>query len=305
MNIAQPAASGTAHEVDALLTALLLISGAVLALVFGLLLLYMFKYRENSPLDRGNVGEKSWRLEAAWTGGTLIAFFGLFIWGADLYVRMFQPPVDALRIYVVGKQWMWKIEHAAGEREINSLHVPVNLPVELVMTSEDVIHDFSVPAFRIKHDVLPGRYETLWFKAELPGTYHLYCTQFCGLDHAHMTGDVVVMTQPDYARWLEANAAPDSITAAGQKLYQSLGCSACHDKLPRIIRTWRPDGTGRDALQRATPLRPDPCERNRSSRHVSVLSGIHARRAPLGKRPNQCPALDHPPHAAQIGARSL
>jgi cytochrome c oxidase subunit 2 len=228
MNIGQPAASSNAHEVDALLSALLLISGAVLALVFGLLLLYMFKYRENSGLDRGKLSEKSWRLEVAWTSATLVAFFGLFIWGADLYVRMFQPPKDALRIYVIGKQWMWKIEHAAGEREINALHVPVNLPVELVMTSEDVIHDFSVPAFRIKHDVLPGRYETLWFKAELPGTYHLYCTQFCGLDHAHMTGNVVVMTQPDYTRWLEANAAPDSMTTAGQKLYQSLGCSVCH-----------------------------------------------------------------------------
>jgi cytochrome c oxidase subunit 2 len=228
MNILQPAASGTAHEVDALLTALLLISGAVLALVFGLLLLYMFKYREHSPVERGNLGEKSWRLETAWTVATLIAFLGLFIWGALLYVRMFQPPADALRIYVIGKQWMWKIEHAAGEHEINALHVPVNLPVELVMTSEDVIHDFSVPAFRIKHDVLPGRYETLWFKAELPGTYHLYCTQFCGLDHARMTGVVVVMTQPDYARWLEANAVSDSMAAAGQKIYQSLGCSACH-----------------------------------------------------------------------------
>ena len=228
MSIFTPAASVNAHEVDSLLTALLVISGAVLVLVFGMLLLYMFRYREGSKAERGGVDQKSWRLEASWTGATLLAFFGLFLWGADLYVRMFQPPPGALRVYVIGKQWMWKIEHAGGEREINKLHVPVNLPVELIMTSEDVIHDFSVPAFRIKHDVLPGRYESLWFQADLPGTYHLYCTQLCGLDHAHMTGDVVVMTQPDYARWLQANAAPDSMAGAGAHIYQHLGCGACH-----------------------------------------------------------------------------
>ena len=127
---------------------------------------------------------------------TLLIFFGLFVWGADLYVRLFQPPPDALKIYVIGKQWMWKIEHQGGQREINAMHLPVGRPIQLVMTSEDVIHDFSVPAFRIKHDVLPGRYETLWFQVNKPGTYHLFCTQLCGTGHSEMVGDIVAMSDP-------------------------------------------------------------------------------------------------------------
>src|ERR1700684_2252431 len=136
--------------------------------------------------------KKSWIFEITWTAATLLIFFGLFAWGADLYVRLFEPPKNALKIYVIAKQWMWKTEHIGGQREINTLHVPVGIPIELVMTSEDVIHDFSVPAFRIKHDVLPDRYETLWFTATRPGHYDLYCTQYCGLDHSKMVGEVVV-----------------------------------------------------------------------------------------------------------------
>ena len=173
-------ASSSAGETDALLAALLLISLAALALVFGLMLIYVVRYRASRKFDRGAVGGKTWRIEIGWTAATLAAFFGLFLWGADLYVRLLQAPADCLRIYVVGKQWMWKIEHEGGQKEIDALHVPVNRDVQLVMTSEDVIHDFSVPAFRIKHDVLPGRYEQIWFRPTLPGTYPLYCTQFCG-----------------------------------------------------------------------------------------------------------------------------
>lgn len=228
MNLWLPAASTNAPEVDHLIWALLAISVAVLCLVFGLMLLYMFKYRSGSKIERGALAKKSWRLESAWTGATLLAFFGLFLWGADLYVRLFQPPPEALRIYVIGKQWMWKVEHIGGEREINALHVPIDMPVELVMTSEDVIHDFSIPAFRVKHDVLPGRYETLWFEAKTPGTYHLFCTQFCGIDHAHMTGEVVAMAQPDFERWLQQNDPGETMAAAGAKLYMHYGCSGCH-----------------------------------------------------------------------------
>ena len=156
MNFSLPAASVNAPEVDHLLLALLAISAAVLALVFGLMLLYIVKYRAGSGIDRGTIAQKTWRLETGWTIATLAVFFGLFIWGADIYVRMFQPPSDALKIYVIAKQWMWKAEHPGGQREIDAVHLPIGRPIELVMTSEDVIHDFSVPAFRIKHDVLPG-----------------------------------------------------------------------------------------------------------------------------------------------------
>lgn len=228
MKLWLPEASTNAAETDHLILALILISCAVLALVFGLMLLYMFKYRAGSSIDRGALAEKTWRLEVAWTAATLLAFFGLFIWGADLYVRLFQPPANALKIYVVAKQWMWKVEHAGGQREIDAVHLPVGRPIELVMTSEDVIHDFSVPAFRIKYDVLPGRYETLWFQADKPGTYHLFCTQLCGVGHASMTGKIFVMTPPAYQKWLAQNGGGETLAAAGKTLFMRYGCSGCH-----------------------------------------------------------------------------
>ena len=228
MNFSLPAASANAPEVDHLLLALLLISAAVLVLVFGLMGLYVVKYRAGSSIDRGALAQKTWRIETAWTTATLAVFFGLFLWGADLYVRLFQPPANALKIYVIAKQWMWKAEHAGGQREIDTLHLPIGRAIELVMTSEDVIHDFSVPAFRIKHDVLPGQYETLWFTAEQPGTYHLYCTQFCGTSHAKMVGEIVALTEPEFQKWLERNGTSETLVTAGQTLFMRYGCSGCH-----------------------------------------------------------------------------
>lgn len=223
-----PQATIDAAEVDYLILALLLVSCAILALVFGLIWVYMIKYRAGSPIDRGALAKKTWRIETAWTVATLLVFFGLFVWGADLYVRLFQPPHNTLKVYIIGKQWMWKIEHAGGQREINALHLPAGRPIELVMTSEDVIHDFSVPAFRIKHDVLPGRYETLWFQATLPGTYRLFCTQLCGTGHASMIGEVVVMSDPDYQEWLEQNSGGETMAKQGSTLFMRYGCSGCH-----------------------------------------------------------------------------
>ena len=136
---------------------------------------------------------------------------------------------NALPIYVVGKQWMWKVEHPDGQREINALHVPMGRPVELIMTSEDVIHDFAVPALRMKHDVLPGRYDTLWFQATEAGEYHLFCTQFCGTDHAAMGGMVTVMSEADYAGWLASQQTDGSLAALGRSVYVEHGCGGCHD----------------------------------------------------------------------------
>jgi cytochrome c oxidase subunit II len=223
-----PQASTSAPEVDYLIIGLLLSTGAVLALVFGLIVLYMIKYRVGSKVDRGALLEKTWRLEITWTTATLVIFFGLFIWGANLYLRLFRPPSNALQIFVVGKQWMWKAEHEGGQREINALHIPVGRTIQLVMTSEDVIHDFSVPAFRIKHDVLPGRYESLWFEATRPGTYHLFCTQLCGTGHAQMTGELVAMPEADYMNWLAVNSTTGSLAAEGKILFMRFGCSGCH-----------------------------------------------------------------------------
>jgi cytochrome c oxidase subunit II len=241
-----PQATTMAPEIDDLIIVLVLISCAILALVFGLMLLYMFKYRAGSAIDRGAMAKKTWRLETAWTAATLLAFFGLFVWGADLYVRLSQPAADALKIYVIAKQWMWKVEHPGGQREINAVHLPVGRPIELVMTSEDVIHDFSVPAFRIKHDVLPGRYETLSFSADRPGTYHLFCTQLCGTDHAHMVGEVVVMSGAAYQNWLEQNGAGETLAAAGKTLFMRYGCSGCHG------------GNGAGGSQSASTVRAPP-----------------------------------------------
>ncbi|HEY8125516.1 MAG TPA: cytochrome c oxidase subunit II [Methylocystis sp.] len=231
MNGYWPSATLEGREVDLLLLALLLVSCAVLALVFGLILLYMVRYRAGSGVHRGARSDQAWRFEIGWTAATLAVFFGLFIWGGDLYVRLFQPPADALQIYVVGKQWMWKVEHQGGQREINALHVPINRPIQLVMTSEDVIHDFSVPAFRIKHDVLPGRYETLWFQIDRTGAFELFCTQLCGVGHYTMTGEVVAMSQPDFEKWLASGAASEGhedMAAAGKELFTAHGCSGCH-----------------------------------------------------------------------------
>ena len=228
MNLWLPAASSNAAEVDRLLLALLLISAAVLALVFLLMFRYIVKYRAGRSFDRGAPEKKTWIVETTWTAATLLVFFGLFIWGADLYMRLYQPPAGVLQIYIVAKQWMWKAEHPGGQREINAVHLPVGRPIELVMTSEDVIHDFSVPAFRIKHDVLPDRYETLWFTVTRAGTYDLYCTQFCGLDHSKMVGKIVALAPPEFQTWLAQNGGTGSLAASGAILFMRYGCSGCH-----------------------------------------------------------------------------
>jgi cytochrome c oxidase subunit 2 len=153
---------------------------------------------------------------------------GLFAWSVKLWVRLRTPPDDATPIFVVAKQWMWEVQHAGGQREINTLHVALDQPVRLVMISQDVIHSLYVPAFRVKQDVLPGRYTDLWFKPTRTGTYDLFCAEFCGTDHSRMGGKVVVLTQADYAAWLGAHART-GLAGQGAALFRSAGCSGCHD----------------------------------------------------------------------------
>ena len=221
-------ASAGARETDWLLGSLFFISCLVIALVLGLMFVYVIKYRAESGLDRGNIARKTWRIETAWTAATLVAFFGLFIWGADLFVRIYAPHANALTINVIGKQWMWKIEYPGGQREINQLHIPIERDVQLLLTSEDVIHDFGLPEFRIKRDVLPNRYEALWLRANRIGTYHLFCDQFCGTDHSAMIGTVTVMSPPDYQRWLEQSGTSEGLVADGHALFIRNGCDGCH-----------------------------------------------------------------------------
>jgi cytochrome c oxidase subunit II len=228
MNFQLPAASNFAVQTDHILLALLVLSGGMLVLVFGMMFVFAFRYRAGSKVDRGAIREKTWRIETAWTSAILLGFFGLFYWGATEFIHEFSPPANAMKINVVGKQWMWKFEHPGGQKEINTLHVPVGKPVQLLMTSEDVIHDLAIPAFRLRHDILPGRYETLWFIAEQPGTYNLFCNQLCGADHSLMRGEVVAMPLPAYQQWLETNGTSTGLAAAGARLFVQFGCAGCH-----------------------------------------------------------------------------
>ena len=185
-------ASTIAGNVDALYLFLVLITGGVTLLVFGTLTFFLIKYRHSKhPVPE--VIEGSTPLEIAWSVIPLGIFLLFFVWGASIYVSEARPPKDAMEVYLVAKQWMWKFEYQNGQREINSLHVPVNRPVRLTMISQDVIHSFYVPEIRVKTDVLPGRYTTTWFQPTKAGTYHLFCAEYCGTGHSAMTGQIVVM----------------------------------------------------------------------------------------------------------------
>lgn len=237
-------ASEHAPQVDLLFWSLVGVSCGLLALVFGPMLWWIYHYRAGSPADRTPLKVATWKIEVAWTTVTTGIFLAIYVWGAVLYVDLKRPPAEALEINVIGRQWMWKVQHAEGRREVNALHVPIGRTVKLVMTSQDVIHDFSIPAFRIKQDVVPGRYTTEWFKATQTGVYHLFCTEYCGAEHSKMVGDIVVQTPADYQAWLSNGAeSAEPMVAAGARLYTQLGCSGCHGenskvRAPSLVGLW-------------------------------------------------------------------
>ncbi len=228
-------ASSIAGRVDALYFFLLAIAAFFSLLIAGLIVFYAVKYHRRSPGAVGRTIHGGMILELTWTIVPLIITMVIFVWGASVFFAMTHPPDDALNIYVVGKQWMWKFQHLDGQREINELHVPVERNIRLIATSEDVIHDVFVPAFRLKVDVIPGRYVTLWFRATKPGRYHLFCAEYCGTKHSGMTGEVIVMAPADYQAWLSGGTPGGSLADAGQKLFADLACNTCH----------RPDAQGR------------------------------------------------------------
>jgi cytochrome c oxidase subunit II len=204
------------------------VCGLILATVFGLMLGFCLRYRRGSTASRASPVQKTWHWEIGWTTATLVLFLVLFVWGAAIYIWLYDSPRGDLEVYVVGKQWMWKMEYPAGQREINSLHVPVGKTVRLVLASQDVIHSFFIPAFRIKHDVVPGQYETVWFKATRTGEYRIECSEYCGTQHAHMRGTVVVMEPTAYAQWLRDQGVKESLARQGEALFRQYGCSGCH-----------------------------------------------------------------------------
>jgi cytochrome c oxidase subunit 2 len=209
------------------------------------------------------------RLELVWSVIPLGISMIFFFWGAALYFKMQNAPENATPLYVVGKQWMWKIQHPEGQREINELHVPVGVPVKLIMTSEDVIHSFYVPAFRVKMDVLPGRYTELWFTPTVVGEYRLFCTEYCGTKHAGMGGRVIVMEPADYQAWLAGAPPGETLEEAGGRLFKQFNCNTCHEQGPRargpaleniLGRVVQLEGEGRvtvdDAYLRESILQP-------------------------------------------------
>lgn len=221
-------ASTMAPRVDALYCFLIAVSAFFIVLIALLVVWFAVKYRRRSETDRPAPIHGSLALELTWTLIPFAITMVIFFWSASVYVAIARPPDDALQVFVVGKQWMWKLQHLEGRREINELHVPVGRPVKLTMTSEDVIHSFYVPAFRVKQDAVPGRYTTLWFHATKPGTYHLFCAEYCGTQHSGMIGQVTVMEPSDYQAWLSGGGAKVSLASAGEGLFEQLGCITCH-----------------------------------------------------------------------------
>jgi cytochrome c oxidase subunit II len=225
-----PVASSIAQDVDNLYFFLTAVTVFFTVLIFVLIFYFMIKYRRKSEDEQPPYIGTNMALEVTWTliptGLCVIMFF----WAGYLYVQNSRPPNSAIEMFVIGKQWMWHIQHPEGVREINEIHVPVGVPVKLTMTSQDVIHDFYIPAFRIKKDVLPGRYTSLWFEASEEGTYHVFCGQYCGAEHSAMIGWVYVMKPADYARWLASSGNPSGLSMAqmGEKLFSQYGCISCH-----------------------------------------------------------------------------
>src|SRR5689334_3925445 len=223
-----PQASTTAPSVDVLYFALTVISLFFIAVIFLPILFFCVKYRKGSLADRSNPSSGSNLIEVGWTALPTLMGLAIFGWSALDYFRIERKPDNAIDLQVVGKQWMWKIQHAEGRREINELHIPVDRTVAITLTSQDVIHSFFVPAFRMKQDVVPGKYTSEWFKATRAGEYHIFCSQYCGTQHAKMIGRVVVMQPQAYERWLKTGEQTESIVRAGERLFHDRGCSGCH-----------------------------------------------------------------------------
>lgn len=222
-------ASTLAWQVDALYLYLVAITLFFTFLVVGVLIVFFVKYRERVKYAVPEQIEGSTALEALWSVIPFIISMTIFVGGALVYYNQYRMPDEGMEVYVVGKQWMWKFQHATGQREINELHIPVGRKIKLTMTTEDVLHDVYVPAFRTKADVVPGRYTSLWFEPTQPGKYRLFCAEYCGLNHSGMGGYVYVMEERDYDNWLAGNVSGQTPAQAGKELFEAkLGCASCH-----------------------------------------------------------------------------
>ena len=224
-----PQASTMASRVDNLMLYMLVVTVFFTILIAVLLVVFAIKYRKRSDHDKTPAIHGSNLLEVTWTVIPLILVTVMFFWGAHVYFDQMYPPANAMEVFVTGKQWMWKFQHPSGKREINDLHVPAGRPVKLIMATEDVIHDLFIPAFRVKMDVMPGKYNTTWFHATKPGEYHLFCNQYCGKDHARMVGKVIVMEPADYELWLSGGVRDETPVKTGERLFAQWACNTCHE----------------------------------------------------------------------------
>ena len=226
-----PEASKIAPQMDALYFFMVLVSLIGMTIVVLLVTSFSVLYsRKRHPVAVQIEG--STLLEATWTIIPLGLFLIMFVWGSIIYFRVYTPPANAMNIYVVGKQWMWKAEHPGGQHEINSLHIPTGRAIQLTLISQDVFHSFSIPAFRVKREAIPGRYTSVWFEPTTPGKYHLFCTQYCGTNHSAMIGDIVVLTPEGYKQWLAESTSGMSLAQNGERLFATLSCNACHNGRP-------------------------------------------------------------------------
>jgi cytochrome c oxidase subunit 2 len=221
-------ASTIASEVDSLYLALVAMSAFFSIGIFLTIFYLAVKYRQRSEDEIPTAHRMNAKLEIVWLTVPFVIAVALLVWGMKLFLRIYEPPPGAIEILVVGRQWMWKLQHPGGQAEIDELHVPVGSRILLRMATEDVIHSFFVPAFRVKQDVVPGRYTTLWFEPTRVGEYHLFCAEYCGSKHSRMVGRVIVMEPPDYQEWLRQNEPEETLLGAGARLFDRNGCASCH-----------------------------------------------------------------------------
>ena len=221
-------ASTMAGRVDALYFFLIAVSAFFALLIATLVVVFAVRYRRRSPDERPKAILGSVALELTWSLIPLGIVLVMFLWSAEIFFSMVRVPPGAMDVYVVGKRWMWKAQHMTGQREINELHVPVGVPVKITLASEDVIHSFYIPAFRVKKDAIPGRYQTMWFEATKPGRYHLFCAEYCGTKHSEMIGSIIAMEPAAFQSWLTGGAGEMTMAAAGERKFQELGCVTCH-----------------------------------------------------------------------------
>jgi cytochrome c oxidase subunit 2 len=229
-------ASTLSGDVDLLYVIWVVVSLFFTALIAGLIIFFMARYRRRHFEEVGADERAAVWLEVLWSAVPLLIMLFMCAWGMRVFFQLYRPPADAVEFTAIGKQWMWKVQHPDGQREINTLHVPMGQAIKMRLASEDVIHSFYIPAFRIKQDAVPGRYTSLWFKAEKPGTYHLFCAEYCGTEHSRMIGSVIVMEQRDYENWLAGGTAGKSMVAAGADLFTARACVTCHRATPGITQ---------------------------------------------------------------------